>query len=157
MDAVTEAPGYAHTQRAPLCLIVYGTAVAMLVGARRAHSERPIALILVGSGLAMALLASAFHHLTVVDEGDRLAIRFGPIPLFRRTVRYTDIVKVEIGRTLLLDGWGIHLSIRGGWVWNLWGRDCVVVHLKKGVLRIGTDDAAELYRFLEAKITHASS
>jgi hypothetical protein len=157
MDAVTEAPGYAHTQRAPLCLIVYGTAVAMLVGAWRAHSERPIALILVGSGLAMALLASAFHHLTVVDEGDRLAIRFGPIPLFRRTVRYTDIVKVEIGRTLLLDGWGIHLSIRGGWVWNLWGRDCVVVHLKKGVLRIGTDDAAELYRFLEAKITHASS
>jgi hypothetical protein len=157
MDAVTEAPGYAHTQRAPLCLIVYGTAVAMLVGAWRAHSERPIALILVGSGLAMALLASAFHHLTVVDEGDRLAIRFGPIPLFRRTVRYTDIVKVEIGRTLLLDGWGIHLSIRGGWVWNLWGRDCVVVLLKKGVLRIGTDDAAELYRFLEAKITHASS
>jgi transposase len=102
MDAVTEAPGYVHTQRAPLCLIVYGTAIARLVGAWRAHSERPIALVLVGSGLAMALLTAAFH-LTIVDEGDRLAIRFGPLPLFRRTVRYADIVKVEIDRRSVYD------------------------------------------------------
>ena len=148
----TALPGYFHTQRAPLCLIVYGAAVAMLVGAWRAQAERPAALLLFGTGLVMALLASAFHHLAVVDEGDRLAIRFGPLPLFRRTVRYADIVKVEIGRTLLLDGWGIHYSMRGGWVWNLWGRDCVVVHLRKGVLRIGTDDASNLAGFLEGKI-----
>lgn len=45
------------------------------------------------------------------------------------------------------------MSIRGGWVWNLWGRDCVVVHLKNGgVLRIGTDDAENLARFLEGKV-----
>ena len=153
MDAVTEAPGYAHTQRAPLCLIVYGPAIVILVGTWRAQAELPAALTLVGSGLATALLASAFHHLTVVDEGGRLAIRFGPLPLFRRTVRYADIVKVEVGRTLLLDGWGIHWSIRGGWLWNLWGRDCVVLRLKNGgVLRIGTDDASNLAGFLEGKI-----
>lgn len=45
---------------------------------------------------------------------------------------YSNIPKVETGRTLLLDGWGIHMSVRGGWVWNLWGKDCVVVHMKKG-------------------------
>ena len=55
---------------------------------------------------------------------------------------------------MILDGWGIHLSIRGGWVWNLWGRDCVVVHLTKGVLRIGTDDAENFARFLEGKVIH---
>ncbi|MFZ4644943.1 MAG: hypothetical protein ACOYNP_04230 [Gemmataceae bacterium] len=44
------------------------------------------------------------------------------------------------------------MSIRGGWVWNLWGRDCVVVHLKKGTLRIGTDDAANLSVFLQGKV-----
>ena len=72
--------------------------------------------------------------------------------MFHRTVQYTDIESVEIGRTLLLDGWGIHMSIRGGWVWNLWGRNCVVVHLKiGGVLRNGTDDAENLARFLEEK------
>ena len=104
-------------------------------------------------GLFIALLGSAFHHLTVEDKGERLLVRFGSIPLFRRTLRYADIEKAEVGRTLLLDGWGIHLSIRGGWVWNLWGRDCVVVHSKKGgTLRIGTDGAENLDRFLERRV-----
>jgi hypothetical protein len=50
-------------------------------------------------------------------------------------------------------GWGIHYSVRGGWVWNVWGRDCVVVRLNDGgVLQIGTDNAPDLARFLEEKI-----
>ncbi len=65
---------------------------------------------------------------------------------------YNEIKSVETGRTLLLDGWGIHMSIRGGWVWNIWGRDCVVLHLKKGTLRIGTDDAENLAGFIEQRI-----
>lgn len=111
-----------------------------------------------GVGVLIALLAPAIHHLTVEDQGNVLTIRFGPVPLFRRVVRYDDIEKVESGRTLLLNGWGIHLSIRGGWVWNLWGRDCVVLHFKNGgTLRIGTDDAETLARFLEGKIVHGTS
>lgn len=48
---------------------------------------------------------------------------------------------------------GIHLSIRGGWVWNLWGRTCVVIHFKNsGTLRIGTDDASNLVEFLRSKV-----
>ena len=88
------------------------------------------------------------------DEGDRLAIRFGPLPLFRTSIRYADIQEVEVGRTLILEGWGIHGSPRGGSVWNLWGRDCVVIHRRKGVLRVGTDDAWNLVRFLKGKIAH---
>jgi hypothetical protein len=114
--------------------------------------DTPGIYVAVAVGLVIALLAPAFHHLTVADQGDRLTIRFGPVPLFGRTVRYVDIEKVEVGRTLLLDGWGIHASVRGGWVWNLWRRNCVVVHLKNGVLRIGTDDAENLARFLEGRI-----
>jgi hypothetical protein len=63
--------------------------------------------------------------------------------------QYSHVQKAPL--YLILDGWGIHMSIRGGWVWNLWGRDCVVVHLKKGTLRIGTDDAANLEVFLQGK------
>ena len=89
-----------------------------------------------------------------MDLGEVLAICFGPVPLFRRTVQYADIESVDVGRTLLLDGWGIHLSIRGGWVWNPWGRDCLVVRFKNGgTLRIGTDDAEELARFLNGRIS----
>jgi hypothetical protein len=118
MDGPTEAPGYSHTQNAPLCLILYGSALVCFAVAWTVGSH-PGSFIPVAVGLVIVLLAAAFHHLTVVDYGDRLAINFGPLPLFRRTVRYTDIEKVEVGRTLILDGWGIHYSVRGGWVWNL--------------------------------------
>jgi hypothetical protein len=154
--ALTTDIGYSHTQKAPLCLILYGSALACFALAW-IIGETPGMFIGGGVCLLIVLLASAFHHLTVVDQGEVLAIRFGPVPLFRRTVRYANIEKVEVGRTLILDSWGIHFSIRGGWVWNLWGRNCLVVHLKKGVLRIGTDDAENLARFLTGKIASRGS
>jgi hypothetical protein len=147
----TPAPGYSHTQKAPLWLTLCGASLYCFVIARVVR-DTPGIYIAGGVGLLVALLAPAFQCLTVEDQGEVLAIRFGPIPLFHRTVRYADIEKVEVGRTTILDGWGIHWSIRGGWVWNLWGRDCVVVQLKKGVLWIGTDAAANLAEFLEGKI-----
>lgn len=147
------ATGYSHTQRAPLALVLYGFALfnfSMLGVLVVTGQFDPIGITcLAGVGLLLAGLAPGFHTLTVADEGDMLAIRFGPAPYFRRTVRYADLVSVEVGRTHWLDGWGIHLSIRGGSVWNLWGRDCVVLHLRNDVLRIGTDDAENLARFLE--------
>lgn len=152
MTTAATTPGYTHTQKAPLCLILYGSALAcfalvFIIG------EAPGIYIGGGVGLLIALLGPCFHHLTVEDQGEVMAIRFGPVPLFRRTVQYADIGSVEIGRTLLLDGWGIHLSIRGGWVWNLWGRMCVVVRFNNGgTLRIGTDDAENLVEFLRRKV-----
>lgn len=148
----TKTPGYSHTQRAPVCLILYGVAIYS-ISLGWFIGDTLGMCVAGGVGLLVASLAPCFHHLTVQDQGDVLEIRFGPIPLFRRTVRYADIKTVEIGRTLILDGWGIHLSIRGGWVWNLWGRDCVVIHFTKGVLRIGTNDTANLAEFLNEKIS----
>jgi hypothetical protein len=144
---------YFHTQKAPLCLLVYAIAFMMLVLAWVLRNEPPIGWLYPSIGLLLIVIAASFHHLTVKDDVDRLSISFGPIPLFRRSVRYEDIVSVEVGRTTILDGLGIHMSRRGGWVWNLWGRDCVVVHFKKGTLRIGTDDAENLAGFLEGKIS----
>jgi hypothetical protein len=148
----TDGPGYSHTQRAPFCLILYGTALACFGFAWMASTtaDFPGTVVAITVALVMILLAPAFHHLTVEDEGDVLAIRIGPLPLFRTALRYDDIEKVEIGRTLLLEGGGIHYSFRKGWVWKLWGRACVEVYLNNGrMLRIGTDDAENLARFLE--------
>lgn len=144
MNGLVETKPYSHTQKAPLCLIFYAAASVCIVLGFGVIGDPLGSAMLVTAGLLMNFLATAFHHLTVEDQGDHLVIRFGPTPLFRRTVRYADIERVEVDRTLLLDGWGIHWSVRGGWVWNLWGRDCVVVHLKKGKLWIGTDDAENL-------------
>lgn len=147
---------YRHTQRAPLCLLVYALAVFLLVLGWVWRNEPPIRWLFPPIGLLILILAASFHRLTVADQGERLSIRFGPVPLFRHSVRYEDIVSAEVGRTTILDGWGIHLSLRGGWVWNLWGRDCVVVSFKNGgTLRVGTDDADNLVRFIAQKIHRA--
>jgi hypothetical protein len=65
--------------------------------------------------------------------------------------------QIEVGRTLVLDGWGIHRSLRGGWVWNLWGRDCVVIHRRKGTYYIGTDEPQKLADFLGARLSNGLS
>jgi len=150
--ANADQSSYSHTQRAPVCLILYGSALACFVLV--AVIGQPPGTFIGGAvGLLLALFAPCFHHLRVEDQGDLLSIQFGPIPLFRRTVRYADIQEAEVGRTLILDGWGIHYSIRGGWVWNLWGFDCVVVHFQDGkTLCIGTDDAEGLAAFLNRKV-----
>jgi hypothetical protein len=44
------------------------------------------------------------------------------------------------------------MSMRGGWVWNLSGWDCVVLQLRNGVLRIGTDEPETLAQFVRLKI-----
>lgn len=151
-------PEYALTQKSPLCLLIYALAVVFLAVGWFVRDAPPIPWLFPPIGLLVLVLAASIHHLAVEDRGDLLAVRFGPVPLFRRTVRYADIGSVEIGRTLLLDGWGIHMSVRGGWVWNLWGRDCVVVRFRNGgTLRFGTDDAEDLAGFLARKIAEGGA
>jgi len=150
-------PQYDHIQKSPLYLIIYAMGILQFITATTffswSNSILP-GIIMVFSGIFVIFLASGFQHLQVVDQGNYLTIRFGklPLPFCSRKLIYKNIIKVEIGKTLLLDGWGIHYSIRGGWVWNIWGRKCVVVYSDKEILRIGTDDAAGLCTFLETKI-----
>jgi hypothetical protein len=101
----------------------------------------------------LAFLALLYHHLTVADEGDRLGVRFGPLPFCGTTVPYADIQAIEPGQTIFLEGWGIHMSIRSGWVWNIWGWDCVVIHRTRGTLRVGTDDVDGLIAFLKRRMS----
>lgn len=146
-------PGYSHTQQAPLCLLIYAIALVFASVGFILNDMPQIPWLFPAIGIVLLVIASSFHHLTVEDQGDALAIRFGPLPLFRRMVRYADIASAEVGRTTLLDGWGIHSSLRGGWVWNIWGRDCVGVHFKNGgTLWVGTDDAENLAEFLSGKV-----
>lgn len=143
--------GYSHTQTSPLIWVLTGVGLAWL-GFAWAIGFPFVEYIALGVLAVLGFLWLTFRELAVADAGDRLAIRFGPIPLFHRTVHYADIDSVGSGRTLLLDGWGVHYSVRGGWVWNIWGRDCVVIHMKRGTLWLGTDDAQNLVRFLSEKI-----
>jgi hypothetical protein len=141
---------YDHIQRSPMYLIVLAPAV-VLVCVGLLVPATPWALF---AGLAALLFLSAFcfQYERVRDEGDSLAIRYGPIPTFRKRIAYSQITAVEAGRSSWLDGWGIHYMPGRGWIFNLWGFSCVVVHLGKKTVRIGTDDATGLAQLLKMKI-----
>jgi hypothetical protein len=145
------ACGYDHVQRAPLCLLPYGSALGCL-GLGAAAGQSAALVMSAAMALVRALLGSMCHYLAISDRGEALEICFGPLRLLRRTRRYEEITHVEPGRTLIIDGWGVHRSIRGGWVWNLWGRDCVAVTTRRGMLRIGTDAPQELAAFLATRM-----
>lgn len=149
---------YWHRQTAPLCLLLYMLALVFFAVGYSVRYQPIVSVVLPLAGIVNLVLAAAFHHLTVADEGEALAIRFGPLPLFRTAIGYDNIRRVEIGRTTLLDGLGIHLSLHGGWVWNLWGRDCVVLHLRNGgIFRIGSDDCENLAGFIKTRIDDEKS
>lgn len=142
---------YHHTQKGPWSYLLYAIGAAELVAAWFLRQPPGLSLTLTASGLLLVVLGACFMQLTVADAGPALLVQFGPLPLFRKRMPYADIRSVERGRTTLLDGWGIHLSARGGWVWNIWGRDCVVVR-HRGTTRIGTDDAPALVAFLQSRM-----
>ncbi len=146
---------YQHTQRGPWCLLVYAMAALALISAFVVGNS--LAMPFLFAAFTLGLAAACFHHLTVTDEEDHLRIKFGPIPFFKRSIRYEDIDDVEIGRTTILDGWGVHISLRGGWVWNIWGRDCVLLRLQRGrKLWLGTDEPNELCHFLQGKLASSA-
>jgi hypothetical protein len=147
---VTTRPAYRHTQMAPLGTILYGVAAVLFTAAWALRPLPWLAALFLGLGVLLAVLGSSVQWLTVADEGDRLSVRFGPLPLFRTSVRYEDIHEVALGRARFWEGWGIHYSPWGGWVWHLWGPDCVLIRTARGALRIGTDDPKGLTRFLDA-------
>ncbi len=146
--------GYRHKQTGPWFFLLFAVGVGMLTLAWFLRELPALPIILGVAGGVVLLLAPAFHHLTVVDEGDRLAIRFGWLPLFQRRIPYQDMQAVEVGQTTLLDGWGVHWSLKGGWVWNIWGWECVVI--RHGLTTfVGTNDAENLAGFLRTKIPNA--
>jgi len=147
-----EIGGYHRTQRGPWGVMCCAFAAAFLTASWTLPIPAP-SLVLFATGIFTFLLAASFHQLTVADQSDYLAIRFGPLPLFRKRIFYDDIREVKKGRTTFLDGWGIHWSPWGGWVWNIWGRDCVVIRLKRGIIRVGTDDPDGLADFLKNRIS----
>ncbi|WP_417734057.1 hypothetical protein [Rosistilla oblonga] len=145
------ATTYRHTQHAPLCWGLYLLCIPIALATWLTRGMPVLQWLFPVVGLAMLWLAASFHHLTVEDEGDRISIRFGPLPTFRRSVRYDEIVDARLDRTTVMDGWGIHFSPRGGWVWNLWGRQCVLIQMRRGTLRVGSDDAERLAEFLQSR------
>ena len=148
---------YHHTQRAPLHYLLWTISLIQVVAAYLLFALPVVACILIASAAMIALFAASFMHLTVQDEGHRLAIRFGPLPLFRKTINYEEIGESVAGRSSFIDGWGIHYVPRRGWTYNLWGFDCVELKVGEKRIRIGSDDVPNLVEFLNERIRASAS
>jgi hypothetical protein len=142
---------YNHTQPGRWHYILFAVALATGVGAILAHREPPLIIILLVSAAIFALCGLVFGSLTICDEGEYLALRFGPLPLLGKRIRYADTTGIEVGRTTILDGWGIHYFPGRGWTYNVWGFACVKLTLGWKIIRVGTDDADELAKVIREK------
>lgn len=144
---------YKHTQKAPLWWMLLVLAGVMAWAGWELRGNGSVAVVLWVAGGVVAGLGFCFRSLTVIDNGDRLAIRYGPLPVFRMSIPYAEMTQVEAGRSTLLDGWGIHYVPGRGWTYNLWGYDCVVIHRGQQIIRVGSDDVQNLIDFLTRKIS----
>ena len=142
---------YNHTQPGRWHYVLFALTLAILAGAWITRSNPPLAIILLVSAAILALCGLVFGSLTICDEGDCLALRFGPLPVLRKRIRYAEITGVEVGRTSIIHGWGIHYVPLGGWTYNLWGFECVKLTLGRKIIRVGTDDAGELVKVIREK------
>ncbi len=143
---------YNHTQKAPLHLIFYPIVVALLVLAWVGRDQQPVVLTTLGVAATLVLVALMFKQLAVRDEGEQLAIRYGPFPVFRKLIPYSSITSVEQGRSSILDGWGIHWIPGRGFTYNLWGFDCAILMVEGRIHRVGSDDAENLVAFLRERV-----
>jgi len=144
--------GYCHTQRSPVRYFLYPW-LGLLVLFAWVLADQPLAVLVVCAiALTGAFVFSCFATLTVSDQGDHLAVRFGPIPLFFTKIAYRQIARAEADRSSIIDGWGIHWLPWRGATYNLWGFDCVKLQVGRRTIRIGSDDARNLAAFLRWKI-----
>ena len=142
---------YRHIQRGRIHYLLLIVAAAILTGGIAAIPD-PAAPILLVAGAIFFLMTFLFAHLLIEDRGDHLHVTFGPVSAFRTKVPYSSILSVERGRSSFIDGIGIHWLPGRGWIWNIATGDCVILTLERGILRLGSDDAAALCEFLERRI-----
>ncbi len=110
---------YKHTQhgRWHYLFLLFSVAMAVAVWLTRRelgvwllHRHLTVLNLVLATAAIFAVCGLMFGSLTIRDEGERLALRFGPLPILRKRLRYADITGVEIGRTKIIDGWGIHYT-----------------------------------------------
>jgi hypothetical protein len=149
--------GYRHVQKGYFHLVLLAFAGLLLVLGTTVVAEESPAIGLTIVGGVMTVFSLSFMHLTVSDGGDVLRVRFGPIPFMRCRIRYDAIRSVAVGRSSVVDGWGVHWLPGRGWIWNLWGLDCVVLDVDGKRLRVGTDDPEGLATFLTGRASGADA
>ncbi len=111
---------------------------------------REAAITMMISEGVLTVIAFTFASLTISDTSGSLRVQFGPLPLVGTEIQYDEILEVEQEKSTYLDGWGLWRA-HGGWLWNVWGFDCIKIVTDKKTVRIGTQNPKKLLKFLLLK------
>ncbi len=132
---------YEHTQRGTVIQAALLIGAVVCFGLSRLLPAPPFVVPMVL--VVFVVCAYMFSSLTIHITDRALHWCFGP-GMFRKALSLEDIKGVEVTRTTLLDGWGIHKTSRG-WLYNVSGFDAVLITLYggKGIL-LGTDEPERL-------------
>ncbi|MEO7456162.1 MAG: hypothetical protein ABIY52_07855 [Gemmatimonadaceae bacterium] len=148
---MTPGASYEHTQRSSLVPLLFGgigLATLAILFLPSLH-DMPLGprLLLGATGIALMGSGYVFSTLTVRVADGALAWHFGP-GAFRKSVPLASVAKAEETTTSAIEGWGIHLTMRG-WLYNVSGRKAVLVTLRDrtGFL-LGSDEPDALVRAL---------
>jgi hypothetical protein len=154
-DRGGDATGYVHTQVgwwliATLGIVALTVAVIFVGTDLDSQPLSPVSLRIIGWAVFLTLVITAglLTSLTVRVTADRVDWRFGP-GVVRFSLPLTEITTVAVTRTPLWAGIGIHW-IFTGWVYNVSGRDAVVLTKRDGSrVWIGTDEPDRLAAAIE--------
>ena len=132
---------YEHTQRGTVILAALLIAAAICSALATLAPAPPFVVPMVFG--VFVVCAYMFSSLTIQITSRTLCWYFGP-GLFRKKILLSDIRGVEVARTRLIHGWGIHRTTRG-WLYNVSGFDAVAVRLDTGKeILLGTDEPERL-------------
>lgn len=143
---------YEHTQRGHWHYLLFAFAAGSLVAAWSLREELAGHYVCLGIALILIVCGMSSMQLTVRDEQDALAVRFGPLPLFFTRIPYEKIRHAQPDRTSIIDGWGIHYLPGRGTTYNIWGFSCVRLDVDSRTIRIGTDEVTELVEFIQQRV-----
>ena len=132
---------YEHTQRGTVIQVALLIGAVICFGLSRLVPAPPFVVPMVL--VVFVVCAYMFSSLTIHITDRALHWCLGP-GMFRKALALEDIKTVEVTRTRLLDGWGVHKTSRG-WLYNVSGFDAVLItlHGGKGIL-LGTDEPERL-------------
>ena len=148
-------PTYQHTQRGPWSFVLLAVVASNLTLAVRLWGNEPAwaSWLFLSVALLMTFMTFCFQSLTTTVSETSLRVHFGPIPLLEKKVLLEDIVSVRPEKSSLLDGWGVHWTPGKGWIYNMWGFDCLAINLGTRHFRVGTNDPDQVCEVLERALS----
>jgi hypothetical protein len=140
---------YQHRQWGKTLLLVLS--IGILVCLVLAIQNPTKYLIGLCSALGLLLCIILFFSLSIEVSDQDLRWQFGP-GIIRKSVKLSEIAQVEVTRTNLIEGWGIHLTSRG-WLYNISGFKAVAIQLKNNQqFLLGTDEPEQLVSVIRQQL-----